>query len=361
METTLTTSDAYDALTQILGFPGSTRLRSVLEILMTPDQARLAEALPGSISEVAEKTGLPEGNVRKSLDELYRKGVVFPKGDFSNREYYRFARSIVQLHDAAQASRELDPEKDRAFFLRWHDFCNEEMYPRLAAIFKGLTSPLSRIVPAYNAVKDLPGVLPTENFHELLKAQELIAVVPCSCRFRTTSVGEQCEHTVEAETWHCLQFGRGAEYVISRGSGKKLTTAEALELCDSIEEDGLLHVWPDNASMTGVNTSCQCCRDCCENYVSVDRAALSISTTWQKSRYEAYVADLDSCTGCQDCVDRCQFDAIEMVKTAGSKRLKAAIDLEKCFGCGACVVGCSPESLKMRVVRPPEFIPGAVA
>jgi NAD-dependent dihydropyrimidine dehydrogenase PreA subunit len=50
-----------------------------------------------------------------------------------------------------------------------------------------------------------------------------------------------------------------------------------------------------------------------------------------------------------------------MVKAAGSKRLKAAIDPEKCFGCGACVVGCSPESLRMRVVRPPEFIPGAVA
>jgi len=358
---TMSTKDAYDALTEKLGFPGSTRLRSTLQTLMTPEQARLAEALPGSISEVAEKTGVSQDDVRKSLEELYRKGVVFPRGDFVNRDYYRFARNIVQLHDATQASRDLDLEKDRVFFQQWHDFCNEEMYPRLATIFKAFTAPLSRVVPAYNAIKDLPGVLPVENFHELLKAQELIAVVPCSCRFRTTSVGEQCEHTAEAETWHCLQFGRGAEYVISRGSGRKLTTEEALELSDAIEEDGLLHMWPNNANMTDINTSCQCCRDCCENYVSVDQAAISIGTTWQKSRYEAYVADLDSCTGCQDCVDRCQFDAIEMVKAAGSKRLKAAIDSEKCFGCGACVVGCSPESLKMRVVRPPEFIPGAVA
>ena len=356
----MSTRDAYDALTERLGFPGSARLRSTLEMLMTPDEARLAEALPGSISEVATKAGVPEDEVRRSLDELYRKGVVFAK-DFANRDYYRFARNIVQCHDATQASRDLDPEKDRAFYQQWHDFCNAEMYPRLALIFKALTSPLSRVVPAYNAIKDLPGVLPSENFHELLKAQELIALVPCSCRMRTTSIGEQCEHTAEAEAWHCLQFGRGAEYVISRGSGKKLSTAEALALCDAIEEDGLLHMWPNNAETTGVNTSCQCCRDCCENYVSVDQAAISIGTTWQKSRYEAYVADLDSCTGCQDCVDRCQFDAIEMVKAAGSKRLKAAIDSEKCYGCGACVVGCSPESLKMRAVRPPEFIPGAVA
>jgi H+/Na+-translocating ferredoxin:NAD+ oxidoreductase subunit B len=356
---TTSTKDAYDVLMETLGFPGSARLRAILETLMTPGQATLVGALPGSISEVAEKTSVPEDDVRKSFDDLYRKGAVFPK-DFSNRDYYRFARSIVQLHDA-QASQALDPERDRAYFLKWHDFCNEEMYPRLATMLKDIPSPPTRIVPAYNAIKDLPGVLPNENFHELLKAQDMIAVVPCSCRFRTTSVGEQCEHTAEVETWHCLQFGRGAEYVISRGSGKKLSTDEALALCDAIEEDGLLHQWTNNANMTGVNTSCQCCRDCCEFYVSFDRASIPIGAFWQKSRYEAYVADLDSCTGCQDCVDRCQFDAIEMVKAAGSKRLKAAIDPEKCFGCGACVVGCPAESLAMRVVRPPEFIPGAVA
>jgi ferredoxin len=358
---TMTTQDVYDTLTERLAFPGSTRLRSLLQMLMTPDQARLAEALPGSIAEVAEKTGVAEDDVRKTLNELYYKGVVFPRGDFANRDYYRFARSIIQLHDAAQASQELDPEKDRAFFQRWHDFCNEEMYPGLAAMFKGSTSPLYRIVPAYNSIKDLPDVLPFDNFHELLKAQSLIAVVPCSCRLRCTSVGEPCEHTAETETWHCLQFGRGAEYARSRGSGKAITIEEALELCDAIEEDGLLHIWPNNTNMTGINTCCQCCRDCCENYVSMDQAGLSIGMAWQKSRYEAYVADLDACTGCQDCVDRCQFDAIEMVKIEGSKRLKAAIDPEKCFGCGACVLGCPPEALEMQVVRPPEFVPGAVA
>jgi ferredoxin len=50
-----------------------------------------------------------------------------------------------------------------------------------------------------------------------------------------------------------------------------------------------------------------------------------------------------------------------MAKVEGSKRLKASICADKCFGCGACVVGCPPESLKMRAVRPPEFIPGAVS
>lgn len=144
--------------------------------------------------------------------------------------------------------------------------------------------------------------------------------------------------------------------MIKRGSGKRLSLNEALELCDRIEEDGLLHIWENNTNMTGINTSCQCCRDCCENYVAIDQANLSIGTVWEKSRYQAFV-NVDDCNGCQDCVDRCQFNAIEMERPEGSKKYKAVIDPEKCFGCGACVVTCASEALKMKAVRTPEYIP----
>jgi heterodisulfide reductase subunit A len=71
--------------------------------------------------------------------------------------------------------------------------------------------------------------------------------------------------------------------------------------------------------------------------------------------------DLEACDGCQDCIERCPFDAIIMAKVEGSRKMKASIIDESCFGCGSCVVGCPPVALKMQVVRPPEFIPGAVA
>jgi Na+-translocating ferredoxin:NAD+ oxidoreductase subunit B len=351
--------DAYEALAGRLGFPGSALLRSIFESLMTPDQARLVEALPASVAEAAQKTGVPEDEARRMLDELYYAGVVFPKGDFSQRDEYRFARHIIQLHDATLASSARDIERDRAFFQKWHDFCQREMYPRLGAMFKTVHARISRVVPAHKAIEGLPGVLPSEDYHEILKAQDLIAVVPCSCRLRTTAVDELCAHTAEAETWHCLQFGRGAEYVMSRGSGRRLTIDQALALCDEIEEDGLIHRWANSANMKGVNTSCNCCRDCCEEFVSLDVTDMPVADWWEKSRYEAYVEDLESCSGCQDCLERCQFDAISMYRDA-SNDLKAAIEADKCFGCGACVVGCPYGSLKLRVVRPPEFIPGAV-
>ena len=49
--------------------------------------------------------------------------------------------------------------------------------------------------------------------------------------------------------------------------------------------------------------------------------------------------DQDSCTGCQDCVERCFFNAIEMKKFPSAKKLKASVDREKCFGCGVLRVG----------------------
>lgn len=354
---------AYSNLAEQLGYGGSNRFKAVLEDLMTPDQAQMVAALPGTAKDVAQKTGFDEAEIQKELDGLFFKGVLFPKGDFKHREFFRFARSMGQLHDGTQATKDRDVVKDRKFYELWHDFVTNEWYHDTGKARAKATKPRSRIVPAYKSIQDLPGILPEEDFREILKAQETIAVVPCSCRYRTTAVDEHCGHSSEEDRWNCLQFGRGAEYVINRDSGKQLSIDEALELLDEVEEDGLLHIWTNSAKMLGVNTSCQCCRDCCMTYVPLDMVGASIGNAWEKSRYQAEV-DQDLCIGCQDCVDRCMFDAIEMVKPETSKtgkkskKMKAEIDAEKCWGCGVCVVGCDEaQALSMKQVRPPEHIP----
>jgi Pyruvate/2-oxoacid:ferredoxin oxidoreductase delta subunit len=355
----MSANDAHAILMERLGHPGSTRLRPILEHLMTPEQAQMVVALPGTPEEAAERTGFAVDKVRAELDDLFFKGVTFPQ-DFDKREYFRFAREIMQLHDGTQATQQLNVVQDRKFFEMWYDFCMNEWYPSWGSSMAQSPQPMMRVVPAYRAIKDIPGVLPCEDFRQILRAQELIAVVPCSCRYCTTAVGKHCKHTKEEEQWHCLQFGRGAEYAIKRGSGKRLSLDEALELVDKIEEDGLIHMWGNIALMTGMRTSCQCCRDCCMISVPLDMVNVSIGKAWEKSRYQA-VVNLDPCTGCQDCVERCQFDAIDMVKPEGSKKYKAVIDPEKCWGCGVCVVACEPEALTLTLVRPVEHIPGATS
>ncbi len=296
----------------------------------------------------------------ETLDALFYRGVIFPRGDFRRREYYRFTRGIGQSHDSTMADRTIDPKTDGEIFRLWHDFHLNEMYDRIAVELKQRTRPPFRIVPAYDSIKDLPGVLPYENFPEILKAQELIAAAPCSCRFGTEGAGEPCNLHDEVEDLICLQFNRGTDYVITRGSGRELPIEEALELSDRVAKEGLLHIFSNSAVMTGPKMSCQCCTDCCLDAVTADRHHIPRTQSWAKSRYEACVNQED-CDGCQDCIDRCLFDAIDMVRSEGSKRLKAVVDPEKCFGCGLCVVACDQAALKMKVVRPPEHIPAPQA
>ncbi len=356
----MTTNDPYQILMNQLQYPESRRLRAILEYLLTPKQATIAAALPGTPAEVSGKTGLDLDQVHRGLEHLFYAGVVFPKGDFFDRQYFRFARSIGQLHDASQAARGLDVVKDRPFYRLWHDFVMNEWYPDRGKVYAAASRPFARIVPAYRSVQDHPDLLPGEDIREILKAQDRIAVVPCSCRYRTTAVGEHCAHTAEEEQWHCLQFNRGAEYALARGAGRELNLEEALALIDRVEEEGLLHTWQNSAELTGAAVACQCCRDCCMMAVPMDLVRAPLDRLWAKSRFVAVVNE-EACIGCQTCVDRCQFDAIEMIKPQGatrSKKLKARVNPEACFGCGVCVVGCDQaRALSMKLVRPPDHIP----
>ena len=357
-------SDSIQVLMSSLRYPDSDLLRDILEDLLTPEQARIAVSLPGTADEAAQKTGLDVEMVKKELEDLFIAGVVFPRGDYANREFFRFARSIGQLHDATQASKGRDVVKDRQFFQLWHDFVMKEWYPDVGKARAQVKQPGSRIIPAWNAIKDIPGTLPCENVQEVYRAQRRIAIVPCSCRYRTTAVDEHCAHTAEEELWQCYQFDRSADYSVARQGGRELSIDEALELNDQVEQNGLLHIWQNNTSLIGPKSFCQCCRDCCMTSVPMDIVEAPLQQAWEKSRFIAIV-DEEACIGCQDCVERCQFDAIEMVKPESggkSKKLKAKIVPDACFGCGVCVLGCDKaNALSMKLVRPPDHIPVANA
>jgi len=60
-------------------------------------------------------------------------------------------------------------------------------------------------------------------------------------------------------------------------------------------------------------------------------------TLESKPRY----VDVTRCTGCGDCAEVCQFDAIDIING------KAVMIQEKCMGCGVCVSRCSNGALTL--------------
>ncbi|MCP4296849.1 MAG: 4Fe-4S dicluster domain-containing protein, partial [Proteobacteria bacterium] len=52
------------------------------------------------------------------------------------------------------------------------------------------------------------------------------------------------------------------------------------------------------------------------------------------------IVDQEECTGCEDCLDRCQMNAIEIDDTA-------TIDTARCIGCGLCITTCPMEAIQL--------------
>ncbi len=331
-------SDVYAELEERLNYHKSEYLIRILRKLVTPEEGRLLLQLPAEPFELAQESGLDEEIVNRKIQEFIEKGLVV-----TTRKGNRLVRDVTQLHDATLSASEkwIDTE----FLDLWKEFYETDWLKTMQEYGKALSAPAVRIVPAWKAIERSPEisaneVLPEENMRELIRGADSIALIPCTCRRSM----RKCDAPLD----NCLQFNRGAEYSISRGAGRRLSVEEAIAIADQAEEVGLVHTWPLLLS-PNLHEICNCCIDCC----AIFDAGLRFDTIGQileKSRFRAEI-DQNLCNGCQDCVERCFFGAIEMKQFPPAKKLKAALDPDDCFGCGLCVVSCNPEAITMKLVQ----------
>ena len=332
--------DAYVVLAEKLGYAGSERLRKLLKRLMDKEEAEIAASLPCPVAELAQKLGKQEEQVNEIRKGLFEKGLIF-----MTSKGYQFARDMFQLHDATACDVRSDKFWGRELLDLWEDFCQSEWYADWAKMAQTWKMPLWRVVPARRAISEAAKLLPSEDVQAILDKAAKFALANCSCR----RIATRCDLPVEV----CLQVNRAAEYAITRGTGKELTKEEAMKILDFAEEAGLIHSVYNNSGVP--NVICNCCTDCCVFYYPLSKYGV-LEKGVARSRFQAEV-DKVACKGCQTCVERCLFEAVEMVKISGEKKLKAQISSDKCFGCGVCAVGCESEAIKLVEVRPPEYIP----
>jgi ferredoxin len=205
-----------------------------------------------------------------------------------------------------------------------------------------------RIIPARKALALSPNiprerVLWYEDIEEILRRQEVISTGKCGCR----RVWGTCDTPMEV----CLGFSKKGE---APKPGKRvLSTEEAIALMDDAAEKGLHKPWNQiDLSVAGL---CNCCPCCCV----VIQPAINLGVlhdVLEPSRFKT-VIDETKCQGCQTCVERCHFEAIEMRKVPNSKKMKAFVLDEECMGCGLCIIKCPHQAMHLELVRPPEHIP----
>jgi NAD-dependent dihydropyrimidine dehydrogenase PreA subunit len=281
------------------------------------------------------------------------------------------------------------PQTPRFFYRRgdtpellalWHDFFHSGDYPEIhihhikerAKRTGGARS--HKIIPARQALAASPNIkkediLWYEDMEQIFRKSSkryqgglkedgtLVARDGCGCR-RFWGVCESpggCTGWEWAEgTWptdDTLRYEQSRRN-LPRLQRRSISVEEALSSCDKMEDFGLVHISPNTGQIT---STCNCCECDCEILGGMKRHG-NIYEMLAPSRFRA-VIDEAKCAGCQTCIERCHFDAIEMKKVPGSKKMKAFIVNEHCMGCGLCIFKCPNNAMRFELVRPPEYIP----
>jgi len=340
------TFELYKELAARHGRPDSKLLPIILRKMVTPEQANILLQLPADADTIAVNLGMEKDLVNQNLQELYEKGIAFP-----SKKGWRLGKMIDSLHDLTLSNKKYhESYGGTEYYNLWQAFAKLEWWPGMVEHIQKRNAPFMRVIPAVEAVKDHPELLPEEDLRELYKKASSIALIPCPCRM------EMHDRSCNTPDEMCIAINRSAEYHFKRGVGKRLTPEEAVEFDKTVRKHNSFAVAPIAKELPMVICNCHDC--CCDALLSFKENNADIRAMHIPSRFLA-VVNHENCIGCQKCLEACNYDAVSMRKHPGMKKWKAYVDPDMCMGCGTCVVNCPKKgAMSFDVVRPPEHVLG---
>jgi NAD-dependent dihydropyrimidine dehydrogenase PreA subunit len=368
------TSDATDEVYALLataldtvpnGYP---RTASGVEVellaaLIPIESAQVAAVMghrPLTVAEIAQRAGLPEAETARRLDGLATFDAAerieadraprdaLTEGDAGAQRDTSAAGNagakgdvVAPAAGAAASSWQLGP-----FWPGIFDALVPTMSAEAAALMErymaeggaagimGADPPIGRVLPASDAAR-ADWILPYDDVRRVIEQTAAVTVNDCVCRLDRAKLGHACEFPTHV----CMILH---DTVPEDGAGV-ISRQEALDLLAETDRLGLVHVATNVGS--GWEFVCNCCGCCCHFLRSLTEWRVENAVV---SNYEAIV-DLEACTGCGTCEERCQIDAIGVVaRGEPHDHTFAVVNVERCIGCGVCVTGCPNEAVTLR-------------
>jgi heterodisulfide reductase subunit A-like polyferredoxin len=177
-------------------------------------------------------------------------------------------------------------------------------------------------------------VLNLEEARRILEGAERIVLMDCMCRVQRGN----CEAPVHT----CLRLNERAQQALEIDelralNPREVTVQEALKTLEESHRSGLIHL-AIAVDQSEVNEVCSCCECCCMALSAALRFGLAPKMLTSKT---VSSTDVSKCVACRTCIERCRFDAREIV--GGS----LIIHSDKCMGCGLCVSTCPAQAIKL--------------
>lgn len=326
-----------------LGFPESTTMDKILDRLFDGEHdAEVIGAMPGSVPEIAQKTGLDEGEITRICERLFVRGAA--AHPMNRPDVWKLFPVMIELRDASIIS----PDMPQELVELWEEIIYTETKP-LVEFMKGANLPSGlRVVPVEEAVESKDVVLDIDSARKLIREAEVISAQPCACRTHARRMGRGQDCPAPSENV-CMQVNGFARSVIARGIGQQITTEEALRRLDATEKAGLIHMTRNSSAKDAF--LCNCCGCCCTGFHFLKN--YKFPGVFAPSRFRVR-HDQDLCVQCGTCVKRCQFGAISMADDG-----TVTTDTGLCYGCGNCVSTCPSDARVLEEIRPREFVPAS--
>ncbi len=318
---------------------------NILREFYTEEQAALGAVFPlgaHKAPDLAKQLNRGEKELRDLLENMADSGLLFAlKDDDGEYEYslIQFVPGVVEF----QLMKGNDTPKDRRIARMFDDFMEGEMGDLMSAAMKDANIVEDMMpAPAVRTItveKELPAgkeIYPYEKLTELIEKETSFAAAKCYCRHHAYLIDDPCK-VEDIPELSCLWFGRGADYIVERKFGKRLTKEECWEIVKATEEAGLVHNAGNALDQTVA--MCNCCGCCCGFFKMLKKFKSKAIIAY--SNFEVAL-DEDNCSGCGDCLERCQMQALSM--NGGQVVM---INKDYCIGCGNCVTVCPTESLSM--------------
>ncbi len=325
-----------------IGLPDSDKLRRILAILFSEEEAFIASRFPlteATLAELVRATGWDSSKLKDKLEEMAEKGLVMDS-TYGGKTFYLLLPGLIGFFELTFMKQRSDlPVAELAQLMTEYMYGDPEQ--KMGREFFAGKTPLTRSLAYEEHIPVSSQAATYESAREIIKNAGYGAIGMCYCRHKKEHLNETCKKKAPTKEI-CISLGTAAKFMVRRGFAEYRSTEQLLAILEKARDLRLTHI-TDNIRHKP-SFICNCCSCCCELLGGVLQGfPLGVA----KTNYTLQVAG-ETCLGCGLCQKACNVAALETVEVENGKRKKIMQVLgDNCLGCGACISACPSKSLSL--------------